>query len=140
MTRLYMRKHLGALRPLGSHAEEALRRIKHGAEIEVTIRQPRNIRHHRKWWALINLVFENQSHYEQIDHMVLALKVALGHCDTVIDGQGKVLYHPRSMAFHNMDQTEFEAFYEKTVDLITTRFLPGVTDEQLREQVLELVA
>ncbi len=140
MTRLYMRKHLGALHPLGSHAEEALRRIKHGAELEVTIRQPRNIRHHRKWWALIDKVYENQEHYQTKGLFVLALKVALGHCDTEVDSEGRVLYDPRSIAFHNMDQTEFSEFYENTINLIVTRFLPGVTDDELRREVEDLVA
>jgi hypothetical protein len=41
----------------------------------------------------------------------------------------------RSIAFHKMNQSEFEAFYEKCLDVIAKHFLPGVETDALRAEV-----
>jgi hypothetical protein len=46
---------------------------------------------------------------------------------------------PKSIAFHKMDQTEFEAFYDRCIDKIARHFLPGVKSEDLRREVEELI-
>ncbi len=52
---------------------------------------------------------------------------------------GKVAYLPKSISFAKMDQTEFDQFFDRTVELVCKHFLPGVRDEDLRREVLEMV-
>lgn len=139
MSKLYMRKNLGSLHPMDAAGEDALRKLKNGEDVQVEIKRPRNIKHHRKFFALVNLVFENQDHYQSVDHLLVALKVALGHCDTVILKNGGVGYIPKSIAFHKMDQSQFEEFYDRTCDIIAKHFLPGVTSDNLKAEVESLI-
>ena len=44
------------------------------------------------------------------------------------------------MAFDNIDQTEFEQVYERIVDVILTRILPGVGRKDLEDQVHDILA
>ena len=44
-----------------------LKKIKAGDSILVTLKKPRNIKFHRKYFALLNLAFENQDRYEHFE-------------------------------------------------------------------------
>jgi hypothetical protein len=135
----HFRKDFGRLVPCDDVASAALAKIKHGAVVQVEIKRPRNILHHRKFFALLNLVFENQDKYEEPEHLLAALKTSVGHCDFLPGHNGMLVAIPKSIAFHKMDQTEFEAFYDRCVDKIARHFLPGVKSEDLRREVEELI-
>ena len=92
-------KHLGTLRPAEPAAEEMLARIKHDDIVRVEIKKPRNLQHHRQFWALMNLVFENQDHYKSAEEVCTAFKFATGHYDEqryVINGETYLHRVPRS--------------------------------------------
>lgn len=139
-TPLFFRKDFARLVPADDAAEAALSKIAFGADVQVEIKQPRNIKHHRKFWALANLVAENQEHYETAEQVVAALKAATGHCDwfPMKDGEHMVAI-PKSIAFHKMDQIEFNQFYDRCIAVIARHFLPGVQGDALRSEVEELL-
>jgi hypothetical protein len=85
-------------------------------------------------------VFAAQDHYATKEAMVIALKVALGHCDTQVLKNGETAFIPRSISFAAMDQTAFNEFFDKTIALIVKHVLPGVTDAELRAQIEGVVA
>ncbi len=128
-----------SLVPAGQHAEDVIRKIPRNHVVEITIKRPRNIKHHRMFWALMGVVFENQSHYESKDHMVTALKVALGHCDTVICKDGNPAYIPKSISFAKMDQTAFNEFWDNCLHLVCKHFLPGADSENLTREVYRMI-
>lgn len=138
-TPLHFKKDFGRLVPCDDASAAALTKIKHGAVVHVEIKKPRNIRFHRKFFALVNLVFENQSHYDNIEHLLAALKTAVGHCDLIAGKEGKIVAIPKSIAFHKMDDLAFSDFYDKCVDIIAKHFLPGVDSAALRAEVEDLI-
>lgn len=140
MASVLLERSLTGLSPADELAKEALRGYKRGELIRVKMTRVRNPRHHRLFFALIGLVYENQDRYQSLEHMLTALKVALGHCETVICKDGKVAYLPKSISFAKMDQTEFDAFFNNTVDLVCKHFLPGVQSDDLRREVMDMVS
>ena len=138
-TSLFFRKEFARLIPCDDAASAALAKIKHGDAVQVEIKRPRNIWHHRKFFALLNLVFENQDKYEEPEHLLAALKASVGHCDFLPGKDGMLVAVPKSIAFHKMDQTAFNEFYDRCVDKIARHFLPGVDSEALRREVEELI-
>lgn len=138
-TPIFFRKELGRLVPADEAASAALAKIKLGADVQVEIKRPRNIKHHRKFFALMQLVYQNQEHYASLEHLVAALKTAVGHCDLVPGKTGVLVALPKSIAFHSMDQSAFDEFYDKCIDIIAKHFLPGVDSDQLRSEVEELI-
>lgn len=142
MTKIVLRKNFNSFvpDPTDPAAADFMKSLRHGEFITVEAKRPRNIQHHRLFFALVKIVFENQERYETEEHLLAALKVGLGHCDTVILKSGATAFLPRSISFAKMDQPAFNAFFDKAVDLVVKHFLPGVDSDALRQEVLDMVA
>lgn len=130
-------KHLGGLRPVDDAGTQLLTAFKHGEHVLVEVKRPRNLKHHRKMFALLNVVQPNTS-YPNVYALLSALKVYLGHCDVQQTKGGKTVAVPRSISFHAMGQDEFNAFYEGCVQAVITHFIPGLAESDLRREVEDL--
>lgn len=93
-----------------------------GETVEFTPRKVRNPAHHRKMMALVQRCFEYQNIYRNVQDFITEMKVAVGHYEEYITSEGQLVYLPKSMAFANMDQTEFDPFYKKCVVWMAERF------------------
>ena len=136
-----MVKNLGALRPVDESGEEAIRSLGQGEIIEVTFRRPRNTKMHRLFWALMSLVWDQLDHkeYPTVETLVTRVKIATGHRDEYTFDGGVVAFVPRSIAFHAMDQPEFERFFEAVCDWVVAYVLPGVSRADLLEEIEVMV-
>jgi hypothetical protein len=130
----FFRKELGVLRPANAPAEAAMQKIKLGSEVRVEIKRPRNIRHHKKFFAMLKIVFENQEHYQSMDVLLGVCKLATGWADVVQTKHGTVGL-PKSIAFHKMNAEQFEQFYERAVDWVAQEVIPGLQRGDLDESV-----
>lgn len=136
MAKMLFRKTLGNLVPADDAAVAFLRKCKLGEMVMVEARRPRNLMHHRKLWALLNLVVENTERYSDADTLLDALKIATGHCKIYPSTDGKTSYvKPLSISFESMDQDSFSQFYERCLDLIAAKIIPGISSAALREEV-----
>ncbi len=132
-------KTIGGLKPADALAEEAYRAIPLNAEVMADITRPRSLQHHKWFFALLKLVHDNQDQYETLDQTLIAVKVALGHCFPMQTKHGLVMV-PKSIAFSKMDAIKFKAFADAFVDLVVTKFLPGVNLEDLEAEILTMVS
>lgn len=139
MTEYVFRKHLRGLVPMNEQAEDALRKIKQDQDVFVKFRRPRNIFHHRKLFALLNLVCNNLDAPVTPEQLLTVIKIRTGHVDVIKTTKG-VIEIPKSISFAAMDQTAFEQFWDKAVDFIVVNVLPGVNRQELETEVLEMVA
>lgn len=137
--KILLQKHLGSLRPVDEAGQEALQKLANGATVMVELKQPRNARHHRLYWALMSVVCQNQERYPDTYTLHSAIKIAAGIRTEFELPNGVKGYIPGSVSFSKMDQTEFSAFYDKVCDLVAKHFLPGVTSEQLKREVEEMI-
>jgi hypothetical protein len=130
-------KQLGALRPCDEAGEAALRKIGNGQVLQIEIKMPRNVNHHRMFWALMSLVWDNmdQERYPTVEDLVAAVKISAGLRTRLELPGGEVGFIPGSIAFSKMDQAAFSAFYDRVCDLIAKHFLPGVTSAELKNEV-----
>lgn len=139
MTDILMRKAFGALRPVDDQGEEVLRGIPNDAIVKVAVKRARNPRHHRLYWALLSLLYENQSRYATVEELSDAIKCAVGHCTVIAGTDGREIRIPKSISFAKMDQDEFRRFFDRVVDLAVTRILPGIDEADLRREIEEMV-
>ncbi len=137
MPKLVLRKHLGSLRPADEQSEDWLRKIANGEYIMVEARKPRNIQHHRKLFALLNLVCENIDQPMTTEMLLGIIKLRTGYCDVMQTAKGEVAL-PKSIAFESMDQMQFSKFYDAAVRFIIEEILP-VSRAELENEVLEMV-
>lgn len=91
----------------------------------------RNWKFHRKFFAMLNIVFENMDHevrekrnVHTVDGLLIDLKILLGHYDLWVSLEGNAVYIPKSISFAAMDQIEFHAFYKHALDVIFAHHLP----------------
>lgn len=136
--KIEMRCERGRLVPVDAEGINLVNSIKAGQSVLAEVIRPRNIRHHRKLMALLNVVYPN-TRYPNTYALLSALKTYLGHYEVGVTKGGKEIAVLKSIAFHAMDQQEFEAFYEGCIQAISEHFLPGVTSEQLRAEVEEFL-
>src|SRR3990167_4678587 len=136
--RVLLRKGFEMLQQGDDAAQRLIGSLRHGEFIAADIKRPRNLGHHRKFWALMELVARNQKYYASAEQVCAAFKVAVGHADYVKTKRGMIGI-PKSISFANMDQSEFEAFYSKAVEYLTTEVIPGLNKDALRSEVEEML-
>lgn len=107
-----------------------------GEYYKAKINPVRNIRFHRKYFALINRSWEflnenTQEHYKNsIDVFRKSIELAAGHCEPVWNiTRQEWLEIPKSIAFDKMDEAAFRDLYERVKDTLVSLF-PSIIDEE----------
>lgn len=116
-------------------ASDSLARIPPGDVVRAEIRRIRNIDHHRKFFALLHLIFQNQTVYSDIDDMREDITIAAGHCSRRHMADGTIIVRAKSIAFDKMDQTAFEDFYERVIDIVCREIIPRLNKDDLRREL-----
>ncbi|MDX8383951.1 MAG: DUF1367 family protein, partial [Ghiorsea sp.] len=111
MADIFLTKSQGGQFVAASQQDYALMKAwRVGDVIKAKMSKPRNGGHHRKAWALINFIFDNQSIYNEINDLMVEIKLKTGHYEEHITTKGVMIYVPRSLAFSSMGQEEFDAW------------------------------
>lgn len=144
MTTLLLRKRFGGtLEPVDDSGREVLAKVKTGATIKAEVTRPRNVHFHRKFFAMLNLVYQNQEHYKSLDDLLDVCKLRIGHVRS-IQTKGGIEKVPASISFANMDDTAFSNFYDRAVQWVTTEVIPGLQrhelDGEIEEELREFAA
>lgn len=132
--RILVVKSLGALRPVDEAGEAVLRHLGQGEIVTVELKRERNIRHHRKLFAALQIVLENQTHYKSVEDILDVAKLRTGHCRTVMTRDGEVKI-PESISFAAMDQDAFNTFYNRICGWLVTEVIPGLKRGDLDAEV-----
>ena len=90
---------------------EKAKKIKVGEERVYKSTKPRNYKFHKKCFALFNMVFQNQEHYDNIDHLRNDLTIASGYYTKRYSIEGEEITEAKSISFASMDEYEFENKY-----------------------------
>jgi hypothetical protein len=132
---LFLRRGgLNALMPADSMSEEIMRSLPRSVTLKATLTQGRNVAHHRKFFALLKLVLDNQEYFQNIDELLYAIKLKLGYT-IPIKLKDTTGYMPKSISFAKMDQREFTEFYERALDFIQAEVIPGIDREELAAEM-----
>ena len=114
----------GCLVPSTSMDRHYLDGIKNNTLFTVEIKQRRNAKFHRKFFALLSYVYDSQEKWDTVEQLLLEFKIKLEHFTIYVTTDGTVVYIPKSISFHSMDQHEFERFYSRAVDLVLAEYMP----------------
>lgn len=129
-------KGLGcSLHPADPESEAEIGKLGRGEVLRFTARRPRNLGHHRKFFALLQLVFDNQELYADREELRRALLIEAGHFDDVRLLDGATVRTAKSISFSAMDQAAFEAVYDSVLAVVLTKLLPGIGREELEQEV-----
>ena len=127
--------------PMYDSDYEEKKRLKLGDKVLCTIKKPRNYEFHKKFFALVRIVFNNlperlvrMLNVQSEDDMLDVFKLELGLYTLVWHGRRPVT-KLGSISFAAMDETEFQKFYNRCVDITLTTFLRGTCRQDLLEEV-----
>jgi hypothetical protein len=132
---LVVKNHRGLV-PVYDSDYENFAKIPLNEEFEIEYTKKRNLKFHKKYWALLKLAFENQSDYRSINDMRRDIAIVSGFYDEVVNLiTGEILKIAKSISFSNMEETEFSELYEKTKDTIS-KWL-GISDENIENEIMQ---
>ena len=104
-----------ALFPFDDESREIIKKWKQGDMVLVKAKKPRNYEHHKKYFALLNVIFENTEHFESFEEIQTYFKIKAGIYKTIKVGEK---FYPMvgTINFASMNQDAFNLFYSKAVD------------------------
>ena len=126
-------KTLSGFKPAYDSDYELAKKIPLNETITFDWKKPRNLKFHKKFFALLNLVYQNQEVYNNIDHLRKDLTVSAGFYDLRYDLNGLEIQEPKSISFASMDEYQFSEYYNAIIDVVV-KWL-GVDKETLIEEI-----
>ncbi len=131
--KLHAQIHNNKLLPEYNSDHDKLKQIRPGVTYSVEIKQPRNLQFHRKFFSLLNLVYDNQEHFNNLDEMRAWLTMKAGFYKRVSTPTGE-MYQPKSISFASMDDLQFNEFYNSVLDVVCEWL--HISDEDVQEQLV----
>lgn len=132
VTGLFRRRGL-ALIPASRDARDAVGAMAEGDTRLFEQLNPRNMKQHRKFFALLGNVVEASGEWASVENLRRDLLLNTGRFDEVVDRfTGQVHKIPHSMAVASMTKAEFERLYDDCMKLLTEHF--GCDPEMLLEE------
>jgi hypothetical protein len=139
----------GALAPMDPQAADYIAKLKTGAAVRATVKQQRNPRFHRKYFALLNLAFDHWTPAEatykgqivgkNFNQFRNDITILAGHYEMAVNLKGETRLTAKSISFANMGQDEFDELYNATVNVILSRILTTYTRADLDAVMDQLI-
>ena len=105
------------LTPIDDDSVKQIKKLAIGTNIYCDYKPRRNMKLHKKYFALLNAVFMNQEHFKSVDNVHEAVKYRAGYYETIIPFIGDPFIKTKSISFHSMDGLEFESFFNVAIDV-----------------------
>lgn len=130
---MFMVKNLGKLYPADQSEAEKMNGIQSDKILKVKVTNTRNYQNHKRFFALMKIVFENQDKYPSLEQMRKEIIMRTGRYVAHHHLTGAVSYSAESIAFDKMDESEFNQLFSDTIDVALKYFCKNMTEEQLWE-------
>lgn len=133
--------------PLYDEDLDEKKRLRLGQVYEVTVKRPRNLAFHRKFFALINIAWQYQSEIRQeklfrnsMDVFRHTVMLNAGICERIWSTSRKEFVDiPKSVSFAKMDEAEFEKCYNACLDVILRYFVNHVPESEFKMNIEEFL-
>lgn len=155
MTDLYFTKLNGMFLPSSESDAEIISALPNGEMYRVKIEKPRNSKFHRKYFALLDILFdlfnpppvefagsvfrEPQIVLKNRERFRKDIAIACGHYDLVVNIKGEVRAEAKSISFSKMDEVEFAQLYSRTIDYGLKKIAVDKTRDQLEAWVQSIL-
>jgi len=141
---LCLRKHNNGLYPVRDEDQDWMSRCGNDEHFLGKIKQVRNPKFFRKWFALVQFAFDHwdtpvnlECKYgyveKNFDSFRKNIIVLAGFYDVVHSITGEFRLAAKSIAWHNMEEGEFHPLYNATFNAISKHIFNNYTAEQLKD-------
>ena len=137
-----VRTSLG-LQPYSDEDYDELRKIKPGSVVKARIVLPRNIKFHRKFFALINAAWDclterQRANLRSKETFREQLLIVSGYSEPLFDINGqKFLERAKSISFAKMDEPAFNEVYNRVLDTVLTLLVGNGVSEDTFNNILK---
>jgi hypothetical protein len=127
------------LSPFGDESYDLIRALPYDTILTAKIQESRNPQFHKKYMAFFRIAWEyqnedTQSWFGSVRNFRKTIEVAAGHCDKVYNLELQSWVDiPRSVAYDELEQSEFEDLYERVKQIVFTQFLPEDVEDDFYE-------
>ncbi len=115
---------------------EAKQNLKVGEIYRATIKRPRNLQFHKKYFALLNLAHTNTSLNMPFESYRRFVQIKAGYFNAYKTQKG-IFYDSKSISFGSMSQDEFETLYSRVLDVVMSDL--GSTKEEIEENLVNFM-
>lgn len=139
----------GILAPVDEEGTEFLRKIKVGESVRVSITRPRNVKFHRKFYAMLDEGFGAFNPSEEFKGIPVQKDRERFRKDCIIQAgfryavariDGSVRWEAESISFANMTEDRFELVYSAVANVLLEKVLTNYTRDDLDETVNRLLS
>lgn len=133
------------LAPATDEAVEALSKVPMGSPVNASISRPRNGKFHRKFFALLDVAYQNHEWPEVQTQWGKAkcnrelfrkyVIVRAGHYEPALTPKGEVRAEPKSISWAKMGEDEFDRLYNDVLNVILAEFLTNWKDGDVEKAV-----
>lgn len=134
--------------PLMPMDDETLRELPLEREAKIEITFPRNLKFHKKFFALLHVIYDYMGEARRAElniwsekELLNRLKIDLGLYTLFIVGPGSTLpegtpvYQPDSISFAKMDDTSFGKFYKGVIGVAIGKYVFGQNEASMMRAV-----
>lgn len=130
------------LKPCYDEDYDEKKKLKIGEIYTATIYKQRNLKFHRKFFALIRTAwaFQNEKRREVFKNSVDIFRASIllnsGICERIWLAEKKQYVDiPRSLAFDSMEEKDFEECYSKCLDFILKRLVNHISEDEFKRNI-----
>jgi hypothetical protein len=129
--------NVGRIIPLYDSDHDLFKKVRRNFPVEIEVKVKRNYKFHKKFFALLNMVFENQEVFTDFELFRKELTILSGFYTEYVTFDGEVKREAKSISFASMDEIEFGDLYQKFAD--TVILLMGWDSEMINENVADFM-
>jgi len=97
-------------------ADEMKAGLINGKEYAIEIKENRSGGNHRRFFRFINTAYDMQSHFDNDKLFRKYIEMKAGHYDSFIAPNGKQVYIPKSISWHELnDEQEFRKLFKECI-------------------------
>lgn len=122
--RIRVTKRNGSLVPVDQLGQDFFEELSYGKEYRVSIKENREHALHKKFFAILGQIVEMSDLYTgkskslAVEELLEKIKFKTGHYTIFLEKNGLNFIKTKSISFKNMDNLEFEAFYQTATSII----------------------
>lgn len=150
MAEIVLMKVAGALVPHDEAAAAFIQKLKLGELTRSDYKRVRNYRFHKKYFALVafafdqwepkdSLTYQGQPVMKNKERFRKDVAILAGFFESTVNLKGEVRLEAKSISFAQMDEIEFEALYNATINVILSKVLTSYTRTDIDQVVEQLL-
>ena len=120
---------------IGADAESAEKLANLGLDtvVKCSCKRNRNYENHKRYFKFIEIAFEMQNHFEDIEHFRKWLVMKAGYYETIVAPNGNIIFLPQSIAFEKIEEEDFKILFKKCIGTMIKEFSLTLTYDQFWE-------